>query len=147
MKMYSFCLLTSATLILAVSAPAQIVLSIDINERGNDPATNTLAGFSSFLINSNVSATAIQTNATTQVFGGITVTLSNTAPLGYDDRQRATPVDSGAFTEGLLLRDFIFSRDGSGNGGLDISIAGLVPNHNYRVVIWSFDTGSGRWTW
>jgi hypothetical protein len=127
----------------AISSQSQPVLSIDFNRRNASEPANTLSGFQSFVINSNLANNAIQTQATVRVFGSISVTLSNSAPNGYDDRLRATPVDSGMFTDGLLLRDFVFSRDLNGNGGLDLIIAGLVPNHNYRVVIWSFDSGSG----
>jgi hypothetical protein len=123
-------------------ATASPVLLLDMNERGVDPAPITQPGFVSFVINSNGSSTAIQTLPTTRVFGSISVTVSNTAPLGYDDRLRSTPVDGGALTNSLLLRDFIFSRDDTGTGGLDITIAGLAPNKPYRMTVWSFDSGS-----
>src|SRR6185503_17079752 len=90
---------------------ASPLLALDINERGTAAAATTQAGFTSFVINSNVSSTTIQTQATTRVFSGISVTVSNTAPFGYDDRLRSTPVNSGTFTDSLLLRDFVFSRD------------------------------------
>ena len=128
---------------LAGKSWAQPVLSIDFNKRGTDPATNTMAGFSSFLIDSVGSANAIQTAPTVRTFGAITVTLAGAgATTGYDDRLRATPLNSGAFTQGLLLRDFVFSRD-VGNGGLDITIDGLTANQFYKATIWSFDTSSG----
>ncbi len=115
------------------------VLAIDLNDRSTNPAGVTEPGFSSFVINSNVSSTAIQTQATARVFGTITVTLSNTSPYGYDDRLRNTPVNSGAFTESLLLRDMIISQDGTGTGGLDITVGGLTPNNPHRLTVWSFD--------
>lgn len=121
------------------------VLSIDFNERGLDEATtlaSTQPGFSSFIINSNTSAIAIQIIPTTRTFGGISITVSNTASLGYDDRPRTTPADGGAFTEGRLLRDFIFSREVTGTGGLEVTINGLEPNRPYRLTVWSFDSGS-----
>ncbi len=129
-----------------VGTVASSVLALDINERSQSAAAlaaTTESGFTSFVINSNVSSGTIQTQATTRVFGGITVTVSNTTPYGYDDRLRATPVNSGAFTESLLLRDFIFSRDDTGTGGLDVTIAGLATNGAHRVTVWSFDSGSG----
>lgn len=129
---------------LALTVKGQPVLSIDINDRSFDPSTNTMPGFSSFLIDSNTSATAIQTAPSVRTFGAYTVTLAGAGPInGYDDRRRDTPVDSGAFTQGFLLRDFIFSRDNAGNGGLDVTINGLTANQLYHVVIWSFDSGSG----
>jgi hypothetical protein len=118
------------------------VLMLDVNERGADAAATTKAGFTSFVINSNVSSSAIQTQATTRVIGGVTVTVSNTAPLGYDDRLRGTPVNSGAFSDSLLLTDFIFSREDTGTGGLDVTIAGLAVNRLHRLTVWSFDSGS-----
>lgn len=126
----------------SVGATTNSLLALDFNERGVDPTGNTQSGFVSFVINSNVSSTAIQTQATTRVFGVISITVSNTAPLGYDDRLRSTPVNSGAFTDSLLLRDFIFSREDTGTGGLDVTIAGLAANQAYRLMLWSFDTGS-----
>jgi len=110
-----------------------------VNERGQDPATTTMPGFNSFLISS-ADGAGIQTNASTFSFGGIGLTLSG--PLGYDDRLRATPTNNGAFTDSLLLRDFVFSRDQTGTGGLDIGLTGLTPSLAYNVTIWSFDTGS-----
>ena len=73
---------------------------------------------------------------------GITVTVSNTLPYGYDDRLRNNPANSGAFTESLLLRDFIRSEDNSGTGGLDISLGGLSANFPHRLTVWSFDDDS-----
>ena len=115
------------------------VFSLDVNDRSTAPAGVTEAGFSSFVINSNVSATAIQTQATVRVFGGITVTVSNTAPHGYDDRLRAAPLNSGAFTESLLLRDYLSSQDITGTGGLDIGLTGLSANQPHRFTVWSYE--------
>ncbi len=120
--------------------PGPVVLSLDFDERGTTPVTQ--AGFTSFVINSNVSSTAIQTNPTVRTYGSITLTFSNTAPNGYDDRVRATPTNNGNFTTSFLLRDHIMSRELTGTGGLDLTFAGLVPDQNYVVTIWSFDTGS-----
>lgn len=120
--------------------PLTVILAVDFDERGVNPATQT--GFQSFVINSNVSATTIQTNPTTRTFGAISLTLSNTPPLGYDDRVRTTPVNSGAFTQSRLLRDHILSRELTGTGGLDLSFAGLEPSRDYAVTIWSYDSGS-----
>src|SRR5262245_22079827 len=118
------------------------LLSIDFNDRsGNSPAA-TQPDFLSFAILSNVNNVTIQTQATTRVFGGITVTISNTFPQGYDDRFRSTPVNGGAFTESLLLRDFVFSTDSTGTGGLDVAIGGLSPNSLHQLSVWSFDSGS-----
>jgi len=126
----------------SVSVTSSPVLALDMNERGEDASTLTQSGFVSFVINSNTSSTTIQTQATTRVYGNLSVTVSNTAPLGYDDRLRSTPVNSGPFTDSLLLRDFIFSREDTGTGGLDVTLAGLTPLQTYRFTVWSFDSGS-----
>src|SRR6478736_4000363 len=57
------------------------LLALDFNERITNVLTVNQAGFTSFVINSNVSATAMQTQATVRVFGGLSVTVSNTAPF------------------------------------------------------------------
>ena len=126
----------------SVGVTVATLLALDFNERVTNAATVTQAGFTSFVINSNVSVITIQTQATTRVFGAITVTVSNTPPFGYDDRLRTTPANSGAFTESLLLRDFIFSQDNSGTSGLDVSITGLAASLPYRFTVWSFDSQS-----
>jgi hypothetical protein len=123
------------------SATTTTLLALDFNRRGVDPAVITQPGFTPFVINSNVSATAIQTQATTRVFGGLSVTVSNTSPFGYNDVLRPTPTNNGAFTESLLLRDYIFSQDRTGTGGLDVTIEGLTPNQIHRLTVWSFDVG------
>jgi len=130
---------------LATNAPVGFttnLLSIDFNDRSGNPATSTHPDFSSFLIQSNVNNVTIQTQATTRVFSGISVAVSNTSPQGYDDRLRSTPVNSGAFTESLLLRDFVMSTDSIGTGGLDVAIGGLPANSGHRLTVWSFDSGS-----
>src|SRR6185369_13509746 len=114
------------------------VLRLDMNRRGSDPATTTMPGFSSFMID----GTGIISNATVRTYGNISVTLSNTAGFGYDDRINAGPGTNAAFTESLLLRDYVYSRSRTNNGGLDITVEGLAPNKVHAVTIWSFDTQS-----
>ena len=129
---------------MVAAAPAQTVLRLDFNDRSGNPAADTFPGFISFVINSNLSDTAAQTNATVRTFGAITVTLSGTGVNpGYNDRQRSEPTNQGAFTESLLLRDFVLSNTQSDNGGLNVSIAGLASNQLYAVTIWSFDSVAG----
>ena len=123
---------------------AASILGIDFSRRGTDDGTNTAAGFNPFQIDTVAGATAIQTAATTRVFGAFTVTVSNSAPNGYDDRLRGAVLTNHVdFTEHLLLRDFVFSRDLNTLGGLDVSIAGLTPGLGYDVKLWSWDQGSG----
>jgi len=136
-------LVTNTPLAYNLGGVASPLLSIDFNVRGQDPTGTTQPGFQSFIINSNISTVTIQTQATTRVYGGLSVSVSNSAPNGYDDRLRTpNPPNSGAFTESLLLRDFVFSRDLNGSGGLDVTVAGLGPGKLHRVTVWSFDSGS-----
>lgn len=119
------------------------VLAVDFNERGADADQTTQPGFMPFLIDAEGGSQAIQSGAVTRNFGGLTVTLSGDAiEPGYDDRLRDTPGNAGAFTESLLLRDFLFSRARESAGGLTITIAGLPAQALCRFRIWSFDTGS-----
>jgi len=116
------------------------LLAMDVNERGQNPLTTTQPGFSAFVTSAGGNSTT--TVPTTQTYGAISVTVSNTAGFGYDDRLRNDPANSGAFTESFLLRDFLFSRDNTGTGGLDIDISGLTSSLTYRVTVWSFDDSS-----
>jgi hypothetical protein len=129
---------------LGFSAATGLALRVDFNERVVNPATYTMLGFSAFVINSNVSTAAIQTNATARTFGNVTLTLSNTAPVGYDDRLRAAPANHTNFTQSQLLQDVVFSRS-LDNGGLDLAIENLLPGQPYSITIWSFDSGSPGW--
>src|SRR4030095_9584479 len=90
------------------NAAAQ-TLALDFDELDATTGTPlTAAGFQSFTIDT---ANAIVTTPVTRSYGALTVTLaSNNPAFGFDDRQRATPTNSGAFTRGDLLRDFVFSR-------------------------------------
>jgi hypothetical protein len=114
------------------------VLQVDFNDRGN--STNTQPGFNSFLIGG--AEGSIQSGSITRTFGSHDVTLINASPFGFDDRLRTTPANAGDFTEAQLLQDFIFSRDETGTGGLDVVIDGLTPGSIYTLTVWSFDTGS-----
>lgn len=144
MKIRAHLLCLFITLIAAVlRSNAQPVLSIDFNERlPNDPATNTYPGFQSFQIGTG-SGTAAVTPATTRTYGSMTVTLSgNGSNLTYDDRQRAFPTNTATFSQALLLWDVVFSPDTTVNGGLNVTIDGLLPNQHYAVTIWSYDASS-----
>jgi hypothetical protein len=129
-------LVTNTPIGFNVGVTAAALLALDVNERGQAPLTQ--AGFTSFVINSNGGNTVSQSLPTTRTYGAITVTVSNTPGFNYNDLLRTPPANSGAFTESLLLRDFLFSLD-TGTGGLDINITGLAANQNHRLTIWSFD--------
>jgi hypothetical protein len=125
-------------------SPAPPVLRLDFNDRDNNTANRTQTGFSNFVIGAVGGTAALQTGPVTRVFGGLSVTLSDSAPsAGYVDRYRTTPSDSGAFTLENLFRDFVFSEDRTGTSGLDLLITGLVPSQPYQFTVWSFDSGSG----
>ncbi|MGI8604618.1 MAG: lamin tail domain-containing protein [Verrucomicrobiales bacterium] len=118
------------------------LLSIDITDRDSNTPALLEPGFQAFVIGNVGGNAAIQTGPITRTFGAYSVTLANSGTDGYDDRLRTTPANSGAFTESLLLRDFVFSRDQTGTSGLDVTVAGLPANSVVRVSIWSFDTSS-----
>lgn len=121
------------------------VLSLDFNDRENDTAANTQTGYSSFVIGSVGSTTAIQTGPIARTYGSLSVTLSNSAAgIGYDDRFRTTPANGGTLTLEDIFRDFVFSRELSGTSGLDLFVSGLVPGQLYGGTVWSFDSGSPR---
>ena len=132
----------------AVPLGAQTVLSIDFGERVADQSTNTAnnyPGFDLFLINSNTSITTPQSGNSTRTFaGGLTVTVAGVGTtVTYDDRLRAAPANSGAFTQGALLRDFVFNGSTANGDGLGVTIDGLTPATFYKVTIWSYDNSSG----
>ena len=117
------------------NGPGAVILRLDMNRRTTDTNVNTMPGFTPFTID----GTGIITNATVRTYGSISVTLSNTAGFGYDDRLNAGPNTNGAFNEALLLRDYVYSRSRTNNGGLDVTLDGLTPNKAHAITIWSFD--------
>ena len=139
------CFVSLSVLCLALganTASAQ-VLALDFDEldvAGGVPLTEP--GFQSFTIDT---ANAVVTEPVTRIYGAISATVaSSNATFGFDDRQRATPTNSGDFTTENLLRDFVFSR-ATGFGvtdGLDLTLTGLAPRTPYIFTIWSFDSGS-----
>ena len=127
-------------LALPLAVRAAPLLSIDFNCRTNSAATNTQSGFSSFLITSNVSISAFQTNETVRMFGTNRVHIwGNGLNRGYGDRYHTLPTNQGAFTESQLLRDCVYSPDATTNGGLNIQIENLPSSNRFLVTIWSFD--------
>ncbi|MHA3769948.1 lamin tail domain-containing protein [Verrucomicrobiota bacterium sgz303538] len=126
----------------AIGGSGAPLLRIDFNDRDNNTAVLTEAGFQGFIIGNAGGNAAVQTGPITRTFGSTSVTLTDTAGTAYDDRTRTTPTTSGTFTEQLLLQDFVFSRESAGNQGLDITVAGLSPNLPVSVRVWSFDSGS-----
>src|SRR5207248_7280762 len=98
--------------------------------------------------------------AETTTIGAFTVTIKvfddhqdeNTVTAGVqdttgqiDDRDRATPVDGGAFTYGQMYDDLIFAGTSAGpTGGIDLTITGgtLLASTPYLVSFYDFDSGS-----
>ncbi|MDB6152646.1 MAG: CotH protein [Chthoniobacteraceae bacterium] len=115
------------------------LLSVDINDRETTTAALTATGFQAFVING---TTTPQSGPVARTFGAISLAITDTGGVTYDDRRRTTPVNSGALTDELLLQDFIFARDTAGNQGLDITASGLPANLPVSVRVWSFDSGS-----
>ncbi len=113
------------------SGVAQI-LSLDFGSGGNvEP------GFTEFTLS----------NGASQTFGAITVSLATNGNGDSEHlaaRDRSAPSSNGAFTQGNLLRDFIFT-DGTtptcltngGCEGIDMTISGLDANTSYDFVLWS----------
>lgn len=115
----------------------ETVLAVDFNHRGTPESTNpgvTQAGFGEFLLPAATGGTV--------TYGDVDVTLTSPTDKVLNDRHRATPTDSGAFTQQELLRDFVFDSGTTTDDGLDILVGGLEADGLYEVTLWSFDTGS-----
>jgi hypothetical protein len=152
-----------ACLILAAQgavASAATLLSVDFNDRTagtGGGVTNTQAGFSSWKMSGTTAASsALESqaagayNVTLQAFddgldeNNVTTGIQNTTAQ-IDDRLRTTPANSGAFTFADLYDDVIFAGTSAGpTGGLDMTVSGgaLLPNSQYVVSIYAFDSGS-----
>lgn len=132
---FNLCLLA-----FSLSLPAAPLLSIEFNCRTNPIPS---AGFVSFLINSNISISAVQTNPATRTIGTNRITLSGGgANPGHGDHSRPEPVNQAAFTESTLLRDGVYSPDSSDQGRLDVRIENLPASSRLKVTVWSFDAAA-----
>jgi hypothetical protein len=143
--------LRTLALSLLAAAPLQAVdLKIDFNQRStaNNTPANTEGGFLPMTINPALTGALGPAIITSATFGTQSVTISGTGSgtTSYDDRKRTFPVNSGDFTQQALLQDFIFAlfnTNTNPDGGLDITIAGLEPDKEYAVTLWSYDQSSG----
>jgi len=136
------------------------LLSVDFNDRTGNPGstpTNTQAGFLAWKVSG---TTATSSALESQAVGTYTLTLQafddnqdeNSVTTGIqntvgqiDDRLRTTPTNSGAFTYSDLYEDIIFAGTSTGpTGGMDLTVSGgaLLPNTQYLVSIYDFDSGS-----
>jgi hypothetical protein len=109
------------------------ILSLDLNDRDStDGAADTQTGFTSMTLNQNGAN-----------FGGVTVTLSPLGGATLDDRDRATPTNNPpSLTQAQIYDDFIFANGMVDGAGMEIRLQGLNPGAEYRVTLWSFDSGS-----
>ncbi|RFC50247.1 MAG: CotH protein/Chitobiase/beta-hexosaminidase C-terminal domain-containing protein/Lamin Tail Domain [Verrucomicrobia bacterium] len=123
------------------AVPGGDLLRVDWNDRDNNTVANTEGGFQSFVIGATGGSGAVQTGTVSRTLGAYTVSLTNLGVDGYDDRLRTTPVNSGSFTQSALLRDVVFSRDQTGNGGLEVVMSGFPPLLPCRCTVWSYDSG------
>jgi hypothetical protein len=149
--------LSAGVLLLASATSAATLLSVDVNDRQSTDPTDTAPGFSSYKM-SGTSAASSTTES--QAVGAYTVSLlafddhqdENTVTAGVqdtvgqiDDRDRAVPVDGGALTYGQLYDDVIFATPSVGpTGGMNLTISGgaLLPNTQYSISIYAYDSGS-----
>jgi hypothetical protein len=122
----------------AGAATPAVVLAVDFNDRSATGAANTQSGFSEFLLNGAEGSTQ---TTTARTFGSQTVTLTQAGGSTLDDRARVLN-NSGAFTEGLVLKDFVFSSASSVGQGIDCLVQGLTPGATYLLELWSYDPGS-----
>lgn len=130
----SLCPAVLAVLALTISAKAAVVLAVDFG----GGTGNLQSGFQGFTNPADGAITA------TQTYSGITVTLDGgTNPAGtagyLNARSRGNaPANAGSYTNSALLRDRIVAS-GGGNGLL-LTIGGLLPDTNYTLQVWGYDT-------
>jgi hypothetical protein len=143
-----------------VLASAATLLSVDFNDRSagtGGGVSNTQAGFTGWKMSgTTLASSALESqavgayNLTLQAFddgldeNNVTTGVQNTVGQ-IDDRLRSTPTNSGALTYADLYQDIIFAGASTGpTGGLDMTVSGgsLLPNTQYLVSIYAFDSGS-----
>src|SRR3954471_11195668 len=130
--------------ILASPALALPLLAVDMDARAGSGSV-TAPGYQSFTLTGSFGTTPANTTRTIGSYN-VTVTAVNSsgAPLGsLDDRHRTTPTGTPTLDE--LYRDFIFAGTTTGVGGgmnLELSGGALVPNAQYSVSLYAFDSGS-----
>jgi hypothetical protein len=148
-RLVSVCVALTTCCLLAGPAGAATLLKVDVDHFNGDatagpPGDNTVPGFSSYTL------TAEGVADTTQVISGYTITVramnaSHTTQGLLRTRDRATPTTAPTLNQ--LYDDFIFADVGSTGegGGLDMVInsgGALMPNTQYSISIYSFDTSS-----
>jgi hypothetical protein len=108
------------------------VLSVDFNDddSGESGEANTEPGFSPMTLTSNPAS-----------FNGISLTLSSLGGVTLDDRDRAAPLETASLTQDQLYDDFIYAPGTTDGYGIRLIIAGLPPNQDYTLKVWSVDAG------
>jgi len=73
--------------------------------------------------------------------GGIQIDADPVGATYLDSRDRSTSNGGGGFSG--MWRDFLFSNGSvTPADGLDITLSGLLPNRDYPVTIWAYDSSS-----
>jgi len=140
-------LIVPAILTLACSARGAVLLAVDFSL----PGGQVEPGFDGFFV-------ANATNGTvTATFGARTVTVfAGTQahnPTGVGGRDRANPLDAGAFTYGDLYRDLVTRFESGGPGAAPLTsftVTGFTPNAVYNFQVFSLDypnnnNSTGSW--
>jgi hypothetical protein len=156
--------LVSLSLVLMAAGVSSVasaaLLSVDFNDRnagaGGGPS-NTQSGFSAWKMSG---TTAASSAVETQAVGAYSVAVQafddhqdeNNVTAGtqdttgqIDDRLRTTPTNAGSLTFADLYADVIFAGTSTGpTGGMNLTVSGgaLLPNTQYLVSIYGFDSGS-----
>lgn len=115
-----------------IRSAAATVLSVDFNDddSGESGAANTEPGFSPMTLTSNPAS-----------FNGISVTLSSLGGVTLDDRDRTAPLPTASLTQDQLYDDFIYAPGATDGYGIRLIIAGLPPNQDFTLKVWSVDAG------
>jgi len=118
-------------------APGPMALKVDFNDTvvGGGPSP-TETGFVSF---QEVGSPGTRLFTTPEGTLAVTVSGHETQAVGgfFD---RGAPVDSGAFTNGELYRDFLFHNS---SGTISLAIAGIKPGAQYEMTFYSSDRFDG----
>lgn len=148
----------AAAAFLAPAASAQLILAVDFNQENNDVVSPTESGFSSYILDRNVSPST----PASQAFGPYTVAFNSVSGGGpqmtgsnLTVRDRGSIAEGGSFTNGDLLRDLagqLTRRDaGAGNALTSapsadaFTVSGLTIGQQYEIRLWSHnkDNDSG----
>ncbi len=114
------------TLLIIEPAIAAPFLSVDIQQSASNPVET---GFQALA----EADFAGKTYTTTE--GDVTASISNYSNTG---RTADFPPDSGAFTYGQLLEDYVFLINSTGRIHLTLSGPGIHANQDYQVTLYAY---------